>query len=89
MTRAKRTKTNFRVMGSFDMSRTQEATVTIDRGTLDPLFHVRPLRRKRAYTLPLSAVARMVTHRVIQAEIAEKKKNKRSKRAKRGLLSMR
>lgn len=71
------------------MARTQEATVTIERAPIDHLFHVRVLRRKRQYTLPLAAVARMVTHRVIQAEVAEKQKNRRTKRAKRGLLSLR
>ena len=89
--RAKRTKSNFRVLGSFDMSRVQEATVTIERAAADHLFHVRVLRRKRVYTLPLSDVARLVAHKVIVAEINAKKteKRKRRKLASRGLLSVR
>jgi len=72
------------------MARTQEATVTIERAPIDHLFHVRVLRRKRQYTLPLSAVARMVTMKVIMAEIEQKKgEKKKRKMARRGLLSLR
>ena len=72
------------------MARVQEATVTVERTPADFLFHVRVLRRKRAYTLPLSAVARMVTMKVIMAEVEEKKAaKKKRKMARRGLLSLR
>lgn len=93
MTRSKRTRVNFRVMGSFDMTRTQTATVTIERSPIHPMFHVRVLRRKRVYTLALADVARIITQRILMSEVAakkaEKQKNRRAKRANRGLLSMR
>lgn len=76
-------------MGSFDMSRVQQATVTIERAAaVEFLFHVRVLRRKKAYTIPLADVAKMVVWRMLHAEAATKKKN-RKKRASRGLLSLR
>lgn len=84
--RAKRTKTNFRVTGSFDMSRRQEATVTIQRAASEPLFSVRVLRRKKAFTLPLADVAKMVVWRMLQAEAAKKKKKRKT--VSRGLLSL-
>ncbi len=73
-----------RVVGRFDQaSRVQEATVTIDRA--GGLFSVKPLRRRRSYTLPLAKVAEIVCQRVILAELAEKRRLKReAKKAKRG-----
>jgi hypothetical protein len=62
----------FRVSGRLDMaSRTQEGTVTIDRGA--DLFSVRPLRRHRSYTLSLSRVAEMVCQKIIAHEAREKR----------------
>ena len=60
-----------RVLGRLDMARPQDGTVTITRDS--GLFAVRPLRRRREYVLPLSAVAEMVVARVIRAEVAEKR----------------
>ena len=66
-----------RVAGRFDAGRLQEATVTVDRRRL--LFSVRPLRRRRAYELPLALVAEMVCLRVIRFELARAAALKRSK----------
>lgn len=69
----------FRVAGRLDMaSRTQEGTVTVDRGA--DLFSVRPLRRRRIYTLPLSKVAEMVCQKIIMAEAREKRTLKAARR---------
>ena len=65
---------HFRVLGRLDTSRAQEGTVTITRDS--GLMAVRPLRRRREYVLPLSAVAEMVCSRVIKAELAEKRAEK-------------
>jgi hypothetical protein len=62
---------HFRVAGRFDQARPQEATVTVERAT--QLFSVRPLRRRRTYTLPLATVAEIVTARIIKAELAERR----------------
>jgi hypothetical protein len=68
-----------RVVGCFDMaSRPQIATITIDRDRL--LFSVRPLRRRRAYELPLATVGEMVVRRIIAHEVAEKRAAKRARR---------
>lgn len=65
MTRSAR----FRVYCRLDSaSRMQAGTVTISR--CEDIFAVRPLRRRREFTLPLSAVASMVVQRVIKAEAA-------------------
>lgn len=64
------TNVHVRVWGRFDASRAGEATVTIERKLR--LIHVRPYRRRRRYTLPLTDVAEYVVHRVIRAEITEK-----------------
>lgn len=64
-----------RVFGKFDMaSRIQEATVTLDRAA--GLFSVRPLRRRRAYELPISFVAEWVARHVIIRELADRKRAK-------------
>ncbi len=68
----------FRVLGRLDMGRPQEGTVTVTRDS--GLFSVRPLRRRREYTLPLSAVAEMVVARVVKAEIAARKASHRGRR---------
>jgi hypothetical protein len=67
------------------MSRLQEATVTIERAPLEPLFHVRIWKRKRVFTLLLSDVAKSVVRGIIMAEASEKKQKRRT-RVKRGLL---
>lgn len=61
-------KAKFKTYGRFDGANT--ATVTIDRNA--DLFSVRPLRRKREYTLPLAVIAEMVIWRIVKAEAAEK-----------------
>jgi hypothetical protein len=67
-----------RVVGRFDLGTLQEATVTIDRSRL--LFSVRPLRRRRAYELPLAFVAEMCCLRVIRAELLERRRERQTKR---------
>jgi hypothetical protein len=68
----------FRVQGRLDSAgRLQEGTVTIDRAA--ELFSVRPLRRRKVYTLPLSTVADMVCQRIILGEASEKRRLKREK----------
>jgi len=70
---------HLRVIGRLDTGRVQEGTVTIRRDL--GLVEVRPLRRRRSYILPLSAVAEMVVSRVVRAELAERAKTKRLGRA--------
>mgnify|MGYP001564365114 CR=1 FL=1 len=72
-------RARLRVIGRFDAaSRTQEATVEIDRAAL--LFSVRPLRRRRTYVLPLATVAEIVCQRIIKAEVAERLAAKRRRK---------
>ena len=62
----------FKVVGRLDMaSRPSVGTVLIDRQA--GLFSVRPLRRHKMYTLPLSSVAELVCRSIIAAEVREKK----------------
>jgi hypothetical protein len=69
----------FRVVGRLDMaSRPTIGTVTIDRGA--NLFSVRPLRRRRIYTLPLDVVAGMVVRSLILTEVREKRAAKKKAR---------
>ena len=69
----------FRVVGRLDMaSRPTNGTVTIDRGA--NLFSVRPLRRRRIYTLPLDVVAGMVVRSLILTEVREKRAAKKKAR---------
>lgn len=68
---------HFTVTGNFDGAHV--ATVTIERGPM--LISVRPYRRRRAYTLPLSAVAYAVICQVVRAELREKRAAKRRGRA--------
>ena len=66
----------FRVIGRLDAaSRIQEGTVTISRS--NGIFSVRPLRRHREYSLPLSTVAELVCRSIIRAEVLERKAKKR------------
>lgn len=69
---------HFRVLGRLDRARPQEGTVTITRDS--GLIAVRPLRRRREYVLPLSAVAEMIVARVIKAEVAEQRAARRGRR---------
>ena len=74
-------RVKFRVAGTFDIGGGwQVATVVIDRE--HGLFSVRPLRRRREYTLPLAIVAAMVCDRIIKQEVAAKKAAKKAKRKK-------
>jgi len=70
----------FRVLAPLDMSRPQEGTLAIDRDA--GLVSVRPLRRRREYTLPLSRVAAFIVQTIIRAEAAEKRRTKAKGRRK-------
>jgi hypothetical protein len=59
-------------------SKTQDATVTIDRAART--FEVRCLRRRRVYVLPLDAVAERVVRGIIFAEVMEAKRQKAAKK---------
>lgn len=67
-----------RVTGVFDTSQPQAATVTVDRAA--GLFSVRPLRRRRAYTLPLATVAEIVVAKIVKAEVAAARAERRARR---------
>ena len=72
----------FRVMGVLDGSGgARSGTVTIDRDS--GLVHVRPLRRRRVYTMPLSMVADMICMRIITNEVYEKRAAKTKKKGRR------
>jgi len=69
----------FRIYARLEMaSRATHGTVMIARK--EDLFSVRPLRRRRIYSLPLSVVAQMVVRSIIATEVREKAKAKRAKR---------
>ncbi len=70
-------RVHIRIVGRLDKSHLQEGTVTIDRSL--SLFSVRPLRRRKVYTLPLSVVADIVVSRMVKAEVAEQRRSKRRK----------
>jgi hypothetical protein len=63
----------FKVYGRMDGA--PSATVEIDRGA--ETFTVRPYRRRKAYTLPLADVAESVIWRIVQGEVAAKRRAKR------------
>ena len=63
----------FRVYGRFNG--VGSATITIDRTS--GLVTVRPLRRRRAYQLPLAWAAEAVMWQVIKADAAEKRAAKK------------
>lgn len=76
---------HFRVSGRLNTAgaRGTEGTVTIDRGNGEPgsaLFNVRPLRRRRVYTLPLSTVAELVVFAIVRQEAREKLAERRARR---------
>jgi hypothetical protein len=71
-------KRHFRVYGQLDRAgRAQAGTVTIDEAGI---FHVRPLRRRRTFSLPLSTVADIVCRRIIFTEHAAKRAAKKKAR---------
>lgn len=72
-------KSRFKVVGTFDIAGgLQTATVEIDRAA--GLFSVRPYKRRKVYTLPLSVVAAIVCQRIIVAEVREKRAAKAAKK---------
>jgi hypothetical protein len=72
---------HFRVCGRLDMaSRPQYGTVTVQRAGDSDLFHVRPLHRRRVYTLPLSTVAEMVVRTIVMAEVRERRRTRGGRR---------
>ena len=80
MTRCSR----FKVFGRLDGAGGARAgTVLIERAA--GLVHVRPHRRKRMYTMPLSMVADMICMRILMNESADRRaaKAKAKKRGKR------
>lgn len=71
----------FGVFGALDgAGGFQKGTVEIDRATGE--FFVRPHRRKKRYSLPLSAVATMVCQAIIRSELREKIAAKKAKKNK-------
>jgi len=73
-------KSRFKVYGRLDGSGGgMSGTMIIDRDA--GLAHVRPARRRRMYTMPLSMVADMICMRIIHNEVREKRvaKGKRKK----------
>lgn len=72
-------KSCFRVHGTFDLAGgLQTATVEIDRAS--GVVSVRPLRRRRAYSLPLAVVAAWICQSTIRAELRERRQAKRARR---------
>jgi len=70
---------HFRVVALLDMaSRPTVGTVTIDRAA--GLFTVRPLRRRRLYTLPLDMVASLVVRKIIAEEARQAREEKRARK---------
>ncbi len=72
-------KVHVRVVGRIDGA--MGAKVTIDRTA--GLIGVRPLRRRRTYTLPLIDVARSIVGTVCRAEAGDKP---RGRKVRRGML---
>ena len=69
-----------RIVAKTDMGKPTPCTITIDRGGEHAIFSVRPLRRRRAYSLPLATVAEMVTWRVLQGEHQAKQDEKKARK---------
>lgn len=73
-------KSRFRVVGTFDTAGgAQVATVEIDRAS--GLMSVRPLRRRRTYSLPLVSVAAWICQRIIHSELRERRRVRLRRRA--------
>lgn len=69
----------FKVSGRLDgAGGVRQGTVIIDRAA--GLLHVRPLRRRRMYTMPLSMVADMVCQRILMNEVHDKRTSRSKKR---------
>lgn len=71
-------RARFGVIARLDRPRPQEGTVTVCRST--GLVSVRPKRRRREYTLPLSVVAEVIVSLVLKAELAERRRAKKGAR---------
>lgn len=72
---------HFRICARLDLaSRAQNGTVTIERAADAVLFHVRPLRRRRVYTLPLADVASMAVRAIVAAEVRERRRTRGGRR---------
>lgn len=69
----------FPINWSFD--RSFAATVLINRGA--GTISVRPYKRRKVYTLPLSTVAELIASRVELAEAAAKRAARKARRARR------
>jgi hypothetical protein len=72
-----RARARVRILGRFDGA--AAATVTITGGA-EPLIMVRPLRRRRSFTLPLVDVARGVIFDVTRAELTQKRRAVKGRR---------
>ena len=76
----------FKVFGRLDgAGGARQGTVTIERGFSESLVHVRPFRRKRVYTMPLSQVADFICQRILLGELAERRAKKAKARRSRVL----
>lgn len=72
-------RSRYRVMGRLDgAGGARVGTVTIDRHT--GIFEVRPLRRRRTFSMPLSTVADMVCRAIIFSEMHERRAAKKARR---------
>ena len=67
----------FSIVGVLDAGSPTRGTVLIDRDA--GLFHVRPFKRRRTYTLPLSDVASIIVAKIVKAEVAEKRRAKKAR----------
>lgn len=59
----------YKIMSVLDTGRLTRGTVIIDR--VAGLFHVRPHKRRRVYTLPLGDVASIIVSKIIKSEVAK------------------
>jgi hypothetical protein len=72
-------RARFKVAGE-NFDGTAVATVVIEGGSVNPIIRVRPLRRRKEYTVPLAKVALTIIWSVVRAEAAEKAKTKKRSR---------
>lgn len=68
----------FKTVARTDKAIPGPVTVMVDRDSL--VFAVRPSRRRRVYTLTLSAVVEIVVAKIVKAEVAAKKAAKKGRR---------
>ena len=74
---------SFAVVGVLDgAGGVQRGTVVVERAA--GLVHVRPHRRRRVYTMPLSMVADMICKRILFNEAAERRAAKSRSRSRSG-----